>query len=216
MSTGAIVAVVVVALLVIATAIAAVLRPRLHSNRLRKRFGPEYDRAVAEHGSTVAAERELEERLRRHRHLDLRPLSADAREAYRARWGGVQKRFVDAPREALVEADRLLTEVMHDRGYPSDEHEEKVAALSVRHADTLQSYRDAHAVAERARAGTATTEELREAVIRTRELFRELVEEGPADSAEPPVDGARPSRADRPGRTAATRRDGAGPAAGTA
>ncbi|MFJ6214812.1 hypothetical protein ACIQGZ_15980 [Streptomyces sp. NPDC092296] len=175
MSTGAITVVVVVAVIVVAAVVAAVLRPQLRSRRLKRRFGPEYDRAVTEHGSTGAAEQDLLDRLRRHRDLDVRPLSAEARERYQADWTGVQQEFVDAPQQALVDADRLIGQVMRDRGYPSDEHDDTLAALSVDHARTLQHYRQAHDVARRAQEGTATTEELRDAVVNARELFAELV-----------------------------------------
>lgn len=178
MSTGATVVVIVVAVVVIAVLVAAALRPRLRSRRLKRQFGPEYHRAVADHATAADAERDLEERLRRRRDLDVRPLSAEARERYRADWTGVQQEFVDDPERALVDADRLIGRVMRERGYPDAEGEESLSALSVDHAHTLQSYRQAHEVARRAQEGTAGTEELREAVVHARELFAELVGTG--------------------------------------
>ncbi|MCD0482535.1 hypothetical protein LO771_09000 [Streptacidiphilus sp. ASG 303] len=178
MSTGATIALIVVAVVVVAALAALTLRPRMRRRRLERQFGPEYHRAVAEHGTPEKAQEDLEERLRLRRDLDVRPLSSEARERYRADWAGLQEEFVDAPGQALVDADELIGRVMRDRGYPADERDEALAALSVDHARTLQSYRSAHAVARKAQEGSATTEEMREAVVRARELFAELVEAG--------------------------------------
>ncbi|WP_055589217.1 hypothetical protein [Peterkaempfera griseoplana] len=178
MSTVATVAVIVVAVIVVAAVVALALRPQLHSRSLRRQFGPEYHRAVAAHGTAKAAEQDLEERLRRRRDLEVRPLSAEARERYRADWTDIQEEFVDTPAQALADADRLIGRVMHDRGYPSDDQDENLAALSVDHARALQGYRRARDVARRAQEGEAGTEEMREAVVNARELFTELVDAG--------------------------------------
>jgi hypothetical protein len=178
MSTVATIAVVVVAVIVVAAVAALALRPQLRSRTLRRQFGPEYHRAVAEHGSARAAEQDLEERLRRRRDLDVKPLSAEARERYRNDWTGIQEEFVDTPEQALLDAGQLIGRVMHDRGYPSDDHDESLAALSVDHARAVEGYRQARTVARRAQEGEAGTEELREAVVHARELFTELVEAG--------------------------------------
>src|SRR5688572_4979757 len=68
MSQTTITAIVVVAVIIVVV-IALLAWPR---TRLRRRFGPEYDRAVDERGSTVAAERELLARERRYRRLDIK------------------------------------------------------------------------------------------------------------------------------------------------
>ncbi|WP_377271771.1 hypothetical protein [Peterkaempfera sp. SMS 1(5)a] len=182
MSTVATIAVVVVAALVVAAIAAVALRPQLHSRTLKRQFGPEYHRAVAAHGTAKAAEQDLEERLRRRRDLDVKPLSAEARERYRNDWTDIQEEFVDTPEQALIDAGRLIGRVMHDRGYPSDDHEESLAALSVDHARALQGYRRARVVARRAQEGEAGTEELREAVVNARGLFTELVDAGSPSS----------------------------------
>jgi hypothetical protein len=68
---------------------------------LRERFGPEYERLVAEQNSRSAAEHELRERERRHAELDLRPLPESSRTGYAAEWADVQTRFVDSPQDAV-------------------------------------------------------------------------------------------------------------------
>ena len=142
---------------------------------LQHRFGPEYDRAVAEGDSRVAVERELRERERRHAELELRELTPEARTRYTAAWSEIQARFLDDPAGAVRDADALVTELIAERGYPTGEYEEQVAHLSVEHARTLGHYRDAHEISGLSDRGEATTEQLRQAVVHYRTLFSELL-----------------------------------------
>jgi hypothetical protein len=179
MSTGAIIAIIVVILIVAAllVGLSAVNRRR----RLRDRFGPEYDRAVSEHGRRDA-EAELAERERRVRQLDIKPLSPTARAQYASEWTAAQEQFVDAPQSAVTGAQTLVTAVMKDRGYPTEAFDQIVADLSVEHAATLDHFRAAHDISQRAASGTASTEELRQAMIHYRALFTELLGQ-PGNSA---------------------------------
>jgi hypothetical protein len=172
MSTGAIIAIIVVILIVAALLVGLSVVNR--RRRLRDRFGPEYDRAVSEHGRREA-EAELTERERRVRHLDIKPLSPTARAQYASEWTAVQEQFVDAPQAAVTGAQTLVTAVMKDRGYPTEAFDQTVADLSVEHAATLDHYRAAHDISQRAGSGTASTEELRQAMIHYRALFTELL-----------------------------------------
>lgn len=159
---------------------------------LKRRFGPEYDRAVARHdGDTKAAEQELSERVSRHGDLRTQALSAEQREQYVALWGGLQERFVDAPQEAVTEADRLLARLAADRGYPDTAYDDQLDALSVHHAHQVDGYRQVHHAASDEGRG-ASTEELREAMVGARQLFEQLI------SAHPEEGGAgRPGSAGR-------------------
>jgi hypothetical protein len=149
---------------------------------LRRRFGPEYDRVVARHdGDTKAAEHELAERVSRHGDLRTHALSAEQREQYVARWGGLQERFVDAPQEAVAEADQLLARLAAERGYPDTAYDDQVDALSVHHAHEVDGYRRVHHVASDGGHG-ANTEELREAMVAARQLFEKLILARPEES----------------------------------
>ncbi|MEU0842920.1 hypothetical protein ABZ370_26045 [Streptomyces sp. NPDC005962] len=161
-------------------------RPVRQSSRdgLMSRFGPEYDRAVARHdGDAKAAQWELSERLRRYGELSLRALTPESREQYAARWSGVQERFVESPALAAQEADQLLGTLAAERGYPAESPEQLLEALSVRHAQAVDGYRQLHTEAERARAGHAHTDRLREALLGAFPLFEELVRAQPHDRA---------------------------------
>ncbi|MEZ3179729.1 hypothetical protein KYY02_13870 [Streptomyces pimonensis] len=179
MSTGLIIAlIVIVAVAVVAAVLMSRARGPRNGTGLKRRFGPEYDRAVARHdGDTKAAERELAERVQRHGDLRVRSLEPVERERYEARWTAVQERFVDAPRDAIAEADRLIAELAAARGFPADgRYEDQLAALSVHHAHHVEGYRRVHRVAQAdAHDGGAGTEEMREALVEARALFEELV-----------------------------------------
>jgi hypothetical protein len=177
MSTGAIIGL-VVAVLVVLVVLAFVLRPAMQRKKLRDRFGPEYDRTVAERDSRTAAEKELAEREHRHSEFDLKPLSATAQESYRRHWANVQAKFVDSPNKAIADADRLVTDLMAERGYPTEGYEAQLSVLSVEHAKTLEHYRKAHDISERQELGEASTEDLRTAMVHYRELFTDLLEHG--------------------------------------
>ena len=186
MSTGAIVAIIIVVIVVAAVVVAVMMANR--RRRLKERFGPEYDRAVTERGSRREAEAELAERERHHRELDIRPLSPAARAQYSSEWTAVQEQFVDAPQAAVTGAQTLVSAVMEDRGYPTQPYDQTLADLSVEHASTLDHFRAAHDISQNAAAGTASTEDLRQAMIHYRALFAELLGEpvsqpgGPAAS----------------------------------
>jgi hypothetical protein len=83
---------------------------------------------------------------------------------------------VDAPSEAVMQAEQLLAQVMRARGYAEKSFEEQASDVSVNHPHLVQSYRDAHAIAVRQRSGEAGTEDLRRAVVYYRALFEDLLE----------------------------------------
>jgi len=175
MPTWLIIVIVVVAVAVLGTVI-WLAAEEMQRKRLRRQFGPEYDRAVEEHESPRAAQRELAERERRHKDLDIHPLSPAARERYGQQWALVQEKFVDQPAAAVAEADRVLVALMAERGYPTEGYEQQLADLSVRHARTLEHYRAAHDT-QHARS-TASTEDFRDAMVHYRTVFEDLLTEG--------------------------------------
>ncbi|WP_239161577.1 hypothetical protein [Acrocarpospora phusangensis] len=177
---------VVVVVLVALGAVGYFLATQNRRRRLQDRFGPEYDRAIQETDNRRVAEQELLAREARVAELDIRPLDDETRETYAKKWMEVQERFVDAPGFAVTEADALVTAVMADRGFPTDEFEERLNVLSVKYGNTLDRYRQAHEISGRAARQEAGTEELRQAMVHYRALFEELL-----------MDSPRPKEADR-------------------
>jgi hypothetical protein len=171
-----IIALIVIALVaIVLVGMAMFMRPQLKGRRLRRRFGPEYDRAVADHPSREAAERALLAREQRHSELNIRPLEPAAREHYRAEWTAIQERFVDDPRAAAAEADRLITSIMTEQGYPDEGYEQRVADLSVGHSRAVHHYRRAHEIGSRAARDGASTEDLRQALVHYRAIFDDVL-----------------------------------------
>ncbi|MFF8424892.1 hypothetical protein ACF07Y_06985 [Streptomyces sp. NPDC016566] len=177
MSTGTLLAIIipiVVLLALAAVAVSLVMRRR----HLRERFGPEYERTVEGSDGRLAAERELREREKRHDSLDIKPLPSVSRNRYAQEWSSVQEEFVDRPEEAVHDADRLVTSLMHDRGYPTEGFDQQMKDLSVEHGRTLEHYRAAHDVEALSGRSQATTEQLRGAMVHYRALFNELLSDG--------------------------------------
>jgi hypothetical protein len=193
MSSGTIVVIIIVVVVVAAVVIAGSLTMR--RRRLQQRFGPEYDRAVQSADSRHQAEAELAEREKRVRSLDIRPLDPAARDRYTSQWMAVQEQFVDSPAQSVTSAQALITTVMAERGYPTEDPGQIEADLSVEHAATIDQFRTAQELSGRAADGTASTEDLRLAMVHYRALFRDLL--GEPDAADETVpDSAQPAPAE--------------------
>ncbi|WP_320067606.1 hypothetical protein [Micromonospora sp. RTGN7] len=193
--------VIVLVVLVVVAALAVVLRRAARRRALQSRFGPEYDRVVAEQDSRSAAEQELRGRERRHAELTLTPLTPESQARYAAAWEELQIRFVDSPAETVSDADELVGRLIAERGYPTGEFDDQAAHLSVEHAQTLSHYRDAHEIRLRNERGEAETEELRQAVVHYRALFAELLGEDPVSSHTPEQHHSDTPPGDRPDAT---------------
>jgi predicted nucleic acid-binding protein len=161
---------------VIVIALALFGADRQRSRHLEEKFGPEYGRTVRERGDRRAAESELREREQVRERLEIRPLSDRQRERYGREWEETQSAFVDNPSGALGDADRLVAEVMRERGYPVDDFEQQAAVVSVDHPDVVANYREGHAIYLSFDRGDASTEDLRQAMQHYRVLFDDLLQ----------------------------------------
>jgi hypothetical protein len=172
--------IVIAALVVIAiavlVAVALAMTRRKRTERLKEHFGPEYERTVGEAGDERAAEKELIARQRSRQKLDVVALSPEARGRYAEHWRAVQTAFVDDPSSAVGDADRLVTEVMRERGYPVDDFDQRAADISVDHPDVVEHYRAAHTLHLAQEQGDIGTEAQREAFVHYRALFEKLLE----------------------------------------
>jgi hypothetical protein len=150
---------------------------RRRRSHLQERFGPEYDRTVADSKRRRDAERELAERETRREQMDVRPLSSAARDRYRSEWESLQARFVDDPDGSVRQADNLLVRALDEMGYELDDDPDRRAAdVSVDHPEVVERYRHGHAMLK-ATDGDDGTENLRKAMIDFRAVFEEVVEE---------------------------------------
>lgn len=169
-------AVVIVAAVIVVAVVALIATRKSRHGRLRRVFGPEYDRAVEAHGGDRrAAEAHLGKRLSRVRAYHLHGLSKDQKRRYSDAWSRVQAEFMEDPHAAVRDADKLLADVLQARGYPLTDFDQQAEDLSVAHAKVVENYRAAHAIALREDEGSAATEDLRQAMVHCRALFEDLV-----------------------------------------
>jgi hypothetical protein len=189
-TTGWVILAIVVGVLVIA-AMGAWAYSRSRRQDLRERFGPEYDRTLGEAGSRRKAERELRDREERYASLDVRPLPEESRTRYTEQWDHAERTFVDDPELAARDADRIVRNVLDERGYPNDDLDTQTAAVSVEHPRAVQRYRHGHDLVhgnggsrkERRKEPDERTESLRKAMVDFRAVFVEMVEpEAPVGS----------------------------------
>ena len=131
--------------------------------------------APARTPSASCVERETPSRLTRHQ--------AAARGGPRGRSPTAGRRpscpSSTTPRRRSATAETLVQQVMSQRGYPSqDDLAAQASDLSVEHARQLSNLRAAQEISAAASAGRATTEDLRQAMVRYRALFADLLRAG--------------------------------------
>jgi hypothetical protein len=163
-------------LLLTAAAVTWLVVGRRRSENLKLRFGTEYARAVKTAGSQRGAEAELDSRTKRVEHLDIHPLSPGDHDRFAERWRSTQASFVDNPSGAVSSAETLVEEVMHARGYPVGDFDQRAADMSVDHPRFVENYREARDLAAANQKGAAKTEDLRRATVHFRALFEDLLD----------------------------------------
>lgn len=169
--------VVIVIIVLIALGVWRSMRQRQVS-QAQQQFGSEFDRAVQEHGGDKqAAASDLQERQERVEGTTIHPLTTDERQQYAEEWKSVQAQFVDDPGAAVTRADDLITRVMDRIGYDAGEYGQREDVISIKYPDAAENYRKAHDIAQMQENGQASTEDLRDAMLRYRTLFEQLVGE---------------------------------------
>jgi hypothetical protein len=165
----------VIGIIVVAAAVIGwLIWQQQRTRKLRSQYAIEYERTVGALGRR-RGEAELRHRQARVRQLDIRPLGSTERDRFAADWRRVQEQFVDDPEGAVARGDQLVDDVMRARGYPIADFERQVADLSVDHPRVVENYRTARMIAVKHQRGSATTEELRQAMVLYRELFEDLL-----------------------------------------
>jgi hypothetical protein len=176
---------VILTLVVVAVlGIAAVLIEQQRSARLKRRFGPEYERTVEEHGDRRAAEGALRERLKRRRSVELLDLTPASVERYQAQWRAVQVGFVDDPRGSVASGRTLVDQLIVERGYRDGEGSDvgagdRMELVAIDHPHLVAHYRDAGRIGP-----DASLDDLRATFVQYRDLFEALLADGTAEPDE--------------------------------
>ena len=91
----------------------------------------------------------------------LTALPSEARARYVLAWERIEKRFMDAPEEAVQEADSLMTAMLGERGHPlaEDRLPHRLRRARAKLADGMRRH---------------TTEDLRQALLDYRVVFGEM------------------------------------------
>ncbi|MGH3941073.1 MAG: hypothetical protein ACRDTG_21025 [Pseudonocardiaceae bacterium] len=177
MTTTTIILMIVLAMIVLAVigAVIYLQTRKQQSQRLRDKFGPEYDRSREHADGRREAEAELRRREQRQRKLELRTLEPGRQREFEQRWAEVQREFVDNPSRAVHNADQLVIDVMAARGYPVDDFDQRADDLSVQYPVVTGHYREARRIVRAHEQDAAGTEELRRALTAYRSLVDALL-----------------------------------------
>ena len=176
MTSGTIIAILAFIVVAILAVTAWSVARRGRTTALRHHFGLEYDRALQAHSSRQAAERELRERNARMQGVPIRSFRPEEKEQYAVRWHDIQAKFVDDPKEAVLEADTLVGEAMQAVGYPAGPFEIQAGNLSVDHPTLANAYRAAHEAASTGETAEGTRDDLRHALLQYRDVVAELLD----------------------------------------
>src|SRR5437588_8202787 len=97
----------------------------------------------------------------------LRPLAPESRDRYISDWDEIETKFVDAPEQAVREAEALVMSVLRERGHPLTER------------DLPREVQNAHKLGYSTRGDR--TEGMRQALLHYRGVMERMV--GPEDRA---------------------------------
>jgi len=136
---------------------------------MRDRYGPEFDRQAERLHSSDAAESALSERSQQ---LSNRDLSPSERQRYREDWERIEARFLDRPALALAEAERLVGDLMRDRGYRTDDPQDAAMDLSISHRNVAERYRAGSRIVS---SGSTDIGDLRDAMLHFRTVVDDLL-----------------------------------------
>jgi hypothetical protein len=100
--------------------------------------------------------------------MGLRKLPPESRDRYQNAWQHVEARFIDQPQTAAMEADRVVTELLRERGAKMEDHK---LPKQLREAREL-----------RAQSGEGGTEGMRKAMLQ----YRRIIEDGVGPVAKRP------------------------------
>jgi hypothetical protein len=172
MNSGHAVVLAIAALAVVAIAFGIFSRRR--DQKLRKHFG-EYDGAVRRRTDLRKRQEAVLAFRRGRQRVGLRTLTSAERATFLRRWDELQNSFLDDPKGSLDAADALVTEALEGRGYLMPESQQNAADIPPNSSLVVEDYRAVHEFATRLVGESASTEQLRQAMVRYRTVFRELL-----------------------------------------
>lgn len=153
-------------------------RQQRRQERAREEYGSEFERVAQERGSEREAEQELRERRER-MESEVQPLSEESRRRYDEQWQQVERTFVDDPKKALDDADRVVAEILTERNFPTNTRQEASEGLGVMHPGVVDDFREAQRTYQDATGaeGGGDLEKMRQAIQKYRSVYERVREE---------------------------------------
>jgi hypothetical protein len=144
---------------------------RTTSADLWQELGQEYQTAGLRDESERKTEARLADREKRVEKLDLHDLDPADHSRFEKGREATQDRFAECPKEAVSEADDLLSLIMNT---PAPDFDQLAAEVSADHPRVAKNYRSADEIALPVGKDEATPEDLRTALVHYRFLLEEL------------------------------------------
>ena len=180
-ATGWVIFAIVVGVLAVAAIAAYRYEVTRRTTALRDRFGPEYDRTVGRRRRAVRPSATCGPRGTLRASSTIKPLSDESRARFTEDWDHAERLFVDDPELAAREADRVVRNVLDERGYPNDDLDDAIGGRVGRASTGRPALpaRARHGARQRRESGAERTENLRKAMVDFRAVFIEMVESEP-------------------------------------
>jgi hypothetical protein len=96
----------------------------------------------------------------------MRPLSPSARMRYMNQWDEIETRFIDAPEEAVRQAETVVMSVLHERGHPLSDRDLP--------AEVKRAHKHAYGTRDR-------TEGMRKAMLHYRAIMEKMIGHEPTE-----------------------------------
>lgn len=106
--------------------------------------------------------------------LIVHELSPEAKDRYRAEWAVLVSAATLDPEVTIRKADRLLQNIMRERGYPTGDFGRVLEDLTAEQAELLDAYRFAHRVSVKAETDMIPEAELARAMAALHAVFEGL------------------------------------------
>src|SRR5579872_3829755 len=136
---------------------------------------------------TRARARKAREQELAPRPLQVHTLDPAALQRYLETWEVLQGRFESEPEATIRDADRLIQNVMRDRGFPTGDfgRVSGLVLLSPEQAKIVDDYRLAHRISVKAETDLVPDDDARRAVAALRSLFASLCAPSSNDAGDP-------------------------------
>lgn len=138
-------------------------------------FVAEYSRPAAQAATQNKIESDLYEHRQQVRAPSILPLSDEQKNHFTLEWLAVQAVFAQNPGRGMKEAEQTLRKIMGAKGYPADDFNELLNAMSTDFPAHVTQFRKLHLLAMRGGRDNPSPEDMCRAMRQARILFEEIL-----------------------------------------